>query len=241
MRIASLSRAYFVVCLSLVVLATSSHAGTILQFTQLTPADGVTATANGGITTLSVGSPTGGNSLPVLISVPGTGSTPLTAYENFVKNPTSTDSVTTIGGFLLLQPFSGQINFTSGANDTGTLYLRASFTNAIFGGAAGGSAAFLVGSEPGLIFPHQTVSFASSYAPIEAAIAGNNDFGFSLALSAISPVLTTTDGTISSFFAQNAGSFSAVIPEPQSIIMAAAAGFAGVVCCLWRRRKSYDA
>jgi len=84
--------------------------------------------------------------------------------------------------------------------------------------------------------------FTSNFAAIVALIAGNPPENFSLSFSNLTPPLGITGSTISSFLAQNTGTFAtgttAVVPEPSGIVMAGMAMVAGLGGLGWRRRQS---
>jgi hypothetical protein len=230
-------RALALATLASLAMATSSSAVTILQFGQTNPNGFITAVASGGTTTLTTNSLVAPGSEPIKITnIGGTLlATPLDAFETF-QNVVSTGTATTAAG-QIEQLYSGTIAITSGANGTGGNFLTATFQNAILSGLAGGGSASLVGSRP-----PQNVLFTSNFAAIVALIAGNPPENFSLSFSNLTPPLGITGSTISSFLAQNTGTFAtgttAVVPEPSGIVMAGMAMVAGLGGLGWRRRQS---
>jgi hypothetical protein len=222
--------------LASLAMATSSSAVTILQFGQVNPTGFITALASGSTTTLTTNSLIAPGSEPILITnIGGTLlATPIPAFETFI-NVVSTGTATNSAG-TIEQLFSGTIAITSGPNNTGGNFLTATFTNAVLSGLTGGGSASLVGSRP-----PQSVTFTSNFAPIIPLIAGNPPENFSLSFSNLVPPLGLTGSTISSFLAQNTGTFAtgtAVVPEPSGIAMAGMAMIAGLGCLGWRRRQS---
>jgi hypothetical protein len=221
--------------LASLAMATSSSAVTILQFGQVNPNGFITALASGATTTLTTNSLVGPGSEPILITnIGGTLlGTPIPAFETFI-NVVSTGTATSAAG-RTEQLFSGTIAITSAAGGAGGNFLTATFQNAVLAGLTGGGAASLFGSRP-----PESVLFTSNFAAIQALIAGNPPENFSLSFSGLTPNLGITGSTISSFIAQNTGTFStgtAVVPEPSGIAMAGMAMVAGLGCLVWRRRQ----
>jgi hypothetical protein len=228
-------RACAFACAALLLLASSANAGTVLQFGQEFPGDTVTATDSGGVTTLSTaGNASGGGvSIPVMITNFLGSSVIINAYETFV-GVTSSGPASSSGGSIF-QNYSGTIEFTSGIGGTGVNYLTAAFSpsspsSAVgLSGAAGGSEASLQATQPPDNL-HITSDFATLGPPSSMAIG----------LSNVSPTLSiAADGSIASFTAQNAGTFSAatitVIPEPSSLCLGSFAVVFGVL--VYRKKR----
>jgi hypothetical protein len=200
------------------MLGSSTRAGTILQYAQVNSSDTVTATENGGHTSTSIattGASNGGGGQSVYVQITnflGATESNLYAYETFV-GVTSVGSATALGTNVY-QQFSGKVEFTSAVDGGGTNYLTASFTNSMVGTASffgGGSTAGLMAN-----LPTGTLTFTSDDATF------GTDTGMSLDLINIAPNLSITGSSITSFTAQNGGSFSASfspIPEPSTLVM----------------------
>jgi hypothetical protein len=194
---------------AILMLTCSANAGTVLQFTQAFPTDFITATDVAGVTTLStMNNPDGGNmSVPILITnLNGFPEPPpgVLAFETFV-GVTSTGPATPVGGSIT-QTYSGTVEFTAGIGGTGLNYLTATFTNAVLSGSL--NSASLNATSPNLIL-------TSAVMPLIA------DMGMSIGMSGIaSPLHIAADGSVASFQAQNAGTYSAIIPEPSGLCLA---------------------
>ena len=164
----ALLRSFVCACFAVFFLSAAAQAGsiTVLQFAQTNPADVVTATEAGGVTTLSTAGNAdgGGVSIPVTISnflgMPGLS---IPAFETYV-NVTSTGTATTFLG-QIFQGFTGTIEVTSGVGGTGSNYLTATFTVptaiGVFGGTAGGTQAQLSATGP-----PQSLVLTSSFAKL---------------------------------------------------------------------------
>jgi hypothetical protein len=236
MKVASI-RSLVLASLASLAMATSSGAVTILQFGQVNPNGFITAVASGATTRLTTNSLVAPGSEPIKITnIGGTLlATPIDAFETFI-DVVSTGTATNAAG-TTTQLFSGTIAITSGAGGTGGNFLTTTFQNAVLGGLTGGGSASLVGSRP-----PQNVLFTSNFAAIVPLIAGNPPENFSLSFSNLTPPLGITGSTISSFVAQNTGTFATTeltpVPEPSGIAMAGMAMVAGLGCLGWRRRQS---
>lgn len=222
-----LRRIVAIACAALLMMGSTANAGsTILQFTQAFPSDIVTGSNNGsGTTTLSTPNADGGGvSVPVIITNSYLGLPPFLAYETFVtvKN---TDAATNIGGpgGLDFQSYSGKIEFTSGFGGAGINYLTATFSSALLSGTDGQNAA----------------TFSS--APVLTASTGFSFTGptsMAIGFSNVVPILGISNGSIASFTAQNAGTFSAsVVPEPGTLCLSSVAIVIGTLT-YWRKRNS---
>jgi hypothetical protein len=207
----------FVLAFAIAALAMGSdaRAGTVLQFSQTNLNDHVTATDNGGVTTLATtGNADGaGVSIPVLL-VTSAGISPGTvAFETYV-NVVSIGPATTLGG-TITQAYSGTIELTSLAGGGGINFLTATFAGMLTG-PTGGTAASLVAANP----PNNLI--------LTSGVLGQllNPTSMSISFSNVSPFLTiaSTNGSVDSFVAQNAGTFGATlgqgaVPEPSSIML----------------------
>ncbi len=222
-----LQRSLAFACATSLLLGSSAKASsTVLAFGQQNPADIITATVSGGVTSLS----TAGNldgagvSIPVSITnylgVPQV-PFPILAYETFV-GVHSTGTATTVAG-TISQNFVGTIDFTVSPGVAGPgnpAFLIATFSgpNGTFSGGAGGGSASLSASEPSdtVTFTVPGLTFAN------AAIA----LGFSGIV--IPPGLSTSGTTVGPFTAQGAGTFSAtVVPEPSRTLFGLLCGGGG--------------
>ncbi len=237
-------RVFALACLaSLLLTAPAQASSTVLGFGQLNPNDVITATDNGnGTTTLSTTSALNkdGGGLSVPVNVTNFLGTPFpsgfTVYETFV-GVVSDGPASSFHG-LVFENFSGKIEFTSGINGTGANYLTAVFAPITMmsatgvGGSGGGASAFLTGAEP-----PDTLTLTSDFATFA------NPTGMNLSFSNITPALSidsTTDPgnpTLYGFTGQNAGTFSAAIPEPSTLTMASVAVVLGALG-YWRRKAA---
>jgi hypothetical protein len=207
---------FLFLCFALVLVSSAAHAGTILQFDQTNPADVLTATQSGGVTTLSTaGNVDGGNvSIPItIVNVNGVPGLAIPAFETFV-NVTSDGPALSLG-ILNAQRFTGSIEISSLAGGLGINYLTATFvvpgSSSVFAGVTGGTQASLDATGP----PNALV-FTS-----DLAILGPPT-SMTIALSNVSPGVSVSNSSIASFTAQNAATFAAtvVVPEPASLGMA---------------------
>jgi hypothetical protein len=221
---------------SLLLLTCSTEAGTVLQFAQVSSTDVIVATNNGsGVTTLSttsaINADGGGVSIPVNISnylgvsqVPF----PLLAFETVAA--TSTTSAATAGG-IITQTFSGTIEFSANPiNDPsgpGQIFLLATFSTSMVSGGSGGGSASLNSSVPQNIITFTVPG--SEFA----------DAAQSISISGVAPALSITGGSISSFTAQNSGTFSAnVVPEPGTLGLASVALVCGTLAYGRKKMKN---
>jgi hypothetical protein len=211
-------RVLLIFAIVIMAMGSNARAGTVFQFTQTNLADQVTATDNGGVTTLSTAGNTDGSGVSIPVSITGPGIAPgTTAFETYV-NVTSTGPATESGG-LITQAYSGTIEFTSIAGGGGINFLTADFTNVGLAGTvtgpAGGTAASLAAANP----PNGLT--------LTSGVLGEllNPTSMAVGFSNVSPFLTiASDGSIDSFVAQNAGTFGATlgqgaVPEPSSIML----------------------
>jgi hypothetical protein len=210
----------------LLLLTSSASAGTVLQFAQTNPGDTLSAIQSGSSTTLSTAGNTDGNNVSIPVRITNLNGVPgfnVTGFETF-ESVTSAGQAVSMGGFVE-QAYSGTIVFSSLAGGLGTNYLTATFTDAIFIGS---------GSSPTLqTSTGSTVAFTSSIIPVL------NMPGFSLSFSNVSPAVSTTDNTLSSFSGQQTGTFSGtVIPEPSTVVLGTFPLVLGVLVSLKRKRMT---
>jgi hypothetical protein len=222
------------------LLGSSARASsTVLAFGQINPADVITASESGGVTTLSTaGNADGaGVSIPVSITnylgVPQV-PFPLLAFETFV-GVHSTGTATNVAG-TISQNFVGTVEFTENPGPVGVgnpAFLVATFSgpNGTASGGVGGGSLGLNASEPS-----DTVTFT---------VPGMSftDAAVSLSFSGISS-LGTTGGSIASFTAQGAGTFSAnisTVPEPSTIALSTFPLVLGALIYLKKRKSQSQA
>jgi len=237
-------RALVLATLASLAMATSSSAVTILQYGQTNPNDFKTATQSGNTTTITTGSALSPTSIPVTITniggiiLPPAASIP--AFETWT-GVTGTGGATLVGNIINQPTYSGVLRYTSGPNGTGTNYLTATFSNGNLNGQLNGSSASLNASDP----PFANVEFTSDDPRVLAALAAIGPLrfdAFSISFSNITPGLSLTGTTVSSFTGQNSGTFSSnPVPEPSGIVMAGTALLASLGFHGWRRRQSSQA
>jgi hypothetical protein len=235
-----LQRSFALACGVLILLGSPANAGsTVLQFAQVSSSDTVTATDNGaGTTTLATtGTSNGGLGVSVYVQITnflGTTEPSMYAYETFVNVTSTSAAATDPFSGAIEQKFSGEVEFTSGVNGAGNNYLTAMFQSStlspILGGAPGGPAAGLLAAQP----PDSLV-LTSQYTLFVPAT------GMSLGFTNVDPALHISgDGSIGSFTAQNAGTFSAAamdpVPEPSTFAMASVAAVIGSLA-YWRKQR----
>jgi hypothetical protein len=224
-------RSFALACATLFLLTSTTQAGTVLQFSQVNAGDIVTASESGGVTTLSTAGNAdgGGTAIPVAVSnfdgapfPPG-----IPVFETFV-GVTSTGAATSSGG-TISQLFSGQIVFSEGTPPgiVAPILLTATFTDAVFT-SGGPNAATLAVSAPNLTLTSDLATFPSIT-------------GMALGFTNVSPPLGITDGSIASFTAQNAGTFSATaIPEPSALCLGSLAVGFGALGAYGRKRMKKE-
>jgi hypothetical protein len=231
-----LRRSFAFACVALLLLGSSTNAGTVLQFGQVSSTDIVTATDVAGVTTLSTTGNADGNNVSILVNITnflGVPGVNIPAYETFV-NVTSSAPAFSVGGSDY-QAYTGTIEFTSAPGGLGANFLTATLFNvganpaSILSGTDGGDALTLSGSQPpaGLTL---TSDFAMLGPPTSVGI------GFSF----INPSVSIAgDGSISSFTGQNAGTFSAsIVPEPGTLCLASFAVVLGTLAYGKKRLKA---
>ena len=234
-----LRRSFAFACAVLLLPGLPANAGTVLQFAQVSASDTVTASDNGlGMTTLATtGTSHGGMGQSIYVQITnflGTTETNLHAYETFVNVQSVSVAGTDSFSGNIEQKFSGTIEFTSGVNGAGNNYLTAVFTSftlsPILGGAPGGSEAGLTAAQP-----PDTLTLTSQYGTILPSTA--MIIGFS---NVYQPLAIAGDGSLASFTAQNAGTFSGQsVPEPNSLLMGSVAVAIGAIAYgkKWRRAE----
>src|SRR5689334_10091130 len=159
---------------SVVLLAATASATTILTFGQTGSGNTITGTNNGaGSTTITA------VNVPITITQIDAGiATPFSALLNL--SGTSTAAATTVSGNVT-QNFSGTFSITSGAGGTGTNFLSGSFSDTVFGAAGGASLTLSVSQPP------DTVSFSSG---VIAASELNLARAISLSFANVTPAVS---------------------------------------------------
>jgi hypothetical protein len=218
-------------CAGSLFLGSSAKADTVLVFGQQNPLDSVTATASGGVTTLSTAGNAdgGGTSVPVSVSIYN-GMTqepfPSLFYEYFVPGTVHSTGVATESGSAVSQTFAGTIQFWAlpFGQAGNSLELQAGFTNYTFSGS-GTSGGLNPGTGATTVFSGDP-GFAWTGA------------SFSLSFTSISPGLSVSNGTIDGFKAVGSGTFSAtLVPEPGTLCLSSMAIVFGALT-YWRKRNS---
>jgi hypothetical protein len=197
----------------------TANAGTVLQFDQTNPADTVTGTESGGVTTLSTTGNMDGGFVSIAVTITnflGTPGLDIPAFETFV-NVHSTAAA--VPGLVEQQAFTGTIEITGGIGGTGPNFLTATFTDsllpAVMVGFAGGNQLSLNNNNP-----PQSMVFTSDFAPLGTPLS------MTIGFSNVNPLVHLSNGSIGSFTGQNSGTFGAnTIPEPASFGM----GLAGII------------
>ncbi len=233
-----LRRSLAFACATSLLLGSSAKASsTVLAFGQQNPADIITASVSGGVTSLSTaGNADGaGVSIPVSITnylgVPQV-PFPILAYETFV-DVHSTGTATTVAG-TISQNFVGTIDFTVNPGVAGpgnAAFLIATFSgpNGTFSGGAGGGSASLSASEPS-----DTVTFT-----VPGMSFGNAAIALGFSGIVVPPGLSTSGTTVGPFTAQGAGTFSAtVVPEPSALCLASCAVIVGTLAYGRKKMKN---
>ena len=182
--------------------------------------DQVTATAAGGVTTIS------SSALVDITAIDAPISVPVTATLNFTAS--SVGSAVSVGGNVV-QAFSGSFSITGGGNN----YLSGTFNDSVFGGGS----ALTLSASTGVA--GETVAFTSSVIPV---VDLSDNRGVSFSFTDVSPnagtVGTGALRTLAPFAADVSGNFSATVPEPATWAMLGL-GFAGMgLLGLTRRRKN---
>ena len=214
-------------CATLILMTSSTQAATVLQFSQAnsgppTP-DVATAMTSGSSTTLSNGI------MPVVVTnFNGTPEPPgFVLFETFV-GVTSTGAAT-LSGTTISQTYSGTIEFTSGPRGTGTDFLTAKFTNAVFSGS--GNSVSLNATAPNLTFTSDLATFPT-----------NTGLSIGFTLIGGAPLSISGSGstaTIAGFTATNAGSLgaAAAVPEPSAFCLASLATVIVGTLAGYRRKR----
>jgi hypothetical protein len=229
---------FAIAALASLAMATSANAAAILQFEQqnpnLTP---IVATALGSTTAIAT-TGTGATGaippgwIPVFVTLLNA---PIAqpAFMSFTAPLTSGSTATQTGTAINQDGYTGTIQFNFvAAPVAASNILTATFTGGLLSGVAGGNSATFSASQP-----PSTVTFTSAIPEIAAAIAATTNRNFAIGFSGLTPGLTITGGTVASFTASAAGTFStAAIPEPSSIVMASMSVLAGLGYFGFRRR-----
>jgi hypothetical protein len=227
------------VCAASLALSTSASAATVLQFSQQTSTDFVSATVSGSTTTLNTNGPAGSTSIPITITQLGVlPNQNISAFETFLPALNSTSSTT--GG--VQNGFSGTIIISTLAGGGGQNFLTAVITNGQLNanGMAGGfnaSTGTTNGGNP------SNVILTSANLNVQTALGGPGPVAGAASLSFVNITPAQGGAGFVSFTAQNTGNFSTafVIPEPASFLSAGTAVLAGLGCFGWSRRKSSKA
>jgi len=230
-RLPTLVAASFAAILFLAVQASPVHAESILNFS-LNNSGSITATASGGTSTTIT---TTGGAQAVNIGLLNGSTVDIAAYLSL--SATSSGAVTTFQGSLY-QTYNGTFTITANANGSGTNYLSGTFTNVSFdselSGLNGGTGATLSANDPTatIVFTSSVITDLS--APSTASFTFSN----------VSPALSVTGTTVSSFTASGSGTFSAnpppAVPEPSTLALAGI-GALGMIGYGLRRRKASGA
>jgi hypothetical protein len=195
-------------------LCSAAQAGTIVQFGQTNPADIVTATVSGSVTSFSTAGNAdgGGVSVPVTITnLFGTPGLSIPAFETFVGVSTTGPASSVLG--VAVQAVTGTIEITSAPGGAGINYVTATFTDTALPARVGG----LIGGDQlqlGAAGPPDTLLLTSSLGMLAAPTS------MTLGFSNVEPPVGLSGTTLAGFTAQNAGTFAAsVIPEPASVAL----------------------
>jgi len=223
-------------CVASLALATPASAATILQFSQQTSSDFVSATVSGGTTTLNTNGPLSSpTSIPITITQLGVlPNQSVSAFETFLPALSSTGAIAGGGQ----NGFNGTIIISTLAGGAGGNFLTAVITNGRLtaNGAAGG---FVAASDTTNGGNPTTVTLTSANPNVIAAIGGPGPVAGAVSLTLINITPTQSGAGFVSFSGQNTGNFSTnVIPEPASFLSAGTAILAGLGCFGWARRKS---
>jgi hypothetical protein len=211
-----LRRSFALACATALLLASSANAGTVLQFGEANPADSVTATNTAGITTLSA-------NLAVLVTNFNGVPFPFGIAMFETLSAVSTGAATSTGS-TITQDFSGIVTFSSLPEGAGTLFLTATFANAVFSGS--GNSGSLNATAPNVVFTSSQATFGP-------------DAGMSLGFSNID-ALSVSNGSIASFAAQDSGTFSAAVPEPSALCLASFAAVIGTLAAYGKKRMKNE-
>ena len=181
--------------------------------------DQVTATAAGGVTTIT------SDTLVDITAIDAPLPVPIEATLDFTA--TSVGPAITVGGSVV-QAFNGSFSITGDGNN----YLSGTFIDSVFGG--GTSLVLSASSEA----PGETVTFTSSVIPADQLAFAQ---GISLSFTDVNPIVGTVGSgasrTLRPFKADIGGDFSASpVPEPSTWVMMAL-GFAGLGFVGLRSRK----
>jgi hypothetical protein len=228
------------VCAASLALSTSASAATVLQFSQQTSSDFVSATVSGSTTTLNTNGPASSpTSIPITITQLGNlPNQNISAFETFL--PALNSTTASVDG--VKNGFNGTIIISQGINGTGGNFLTAVITNGQLtaNGMAGGFNASTGTSNGG---SPSNVILTSANPNVQAALGGPGPIAGAASLSLVNIAPAQGGAGFVSFTAQNTGNFSTafVIPEPASFLSAGTAVLAGLGCFGWSRRKSSKA
>ena len=178
-----------------------ARGGTILVFGQSNvTSPEFTATRNANSTTLSA--------TDVSVTITELGGIAATTSAYFSLSATNVSAATVDGFGHISEKFDGAFTIYSGEGETGTNYLSGTYSDTVFGA---GTAFTLEASSAG---GSSTLTFTSD---VITALAAPE--GLSLAFTDLTPIASVVDDTLGSFVSNVAGTFSAAVPEPASIIM----------------------
>ena len=201
------------------------QAGTVLVFGQTGISNDFSATNNGnkgiaGGTTLSA------IDIPVTITgIDADASMPGSFPDAFFNLTATSDSNARTGSSgHITQDFSGSFSITSLADGGGVNYLSGTFHDAVFGEGTG-----LVMTSSG---PQGVTSFTS-----DVIGALGQSLTLSLSFANVTPSASVTCRTLDAFTASVSGSFSAAVPEPDSLALLAI-GMSGLFVLRWRFRRT---
>jgi hypothetical protein len=210
------------------------QAETILSFSQLGTGSNFTATNTGS------GGSAGGTSLSAVnipMSISGIAAvlpTPVTAYFNLTA--TSVDTATLSGGHVS-QNFQGSFSITGGIGGSGINYLSGTFAS-----TGTSSGATLFGSGSSLVF---SASSPDGITDLTSSVIGAlyTPRAISLSFANVTPqALSMTgpvgDPTIPAFTSSVAGTFSASVPEPASLVLMGI-GMAAMVMCRHLSKRAH--
>jgi len=226
-------------CVASLALSTSASAATILQFSQRSSSDFVSATVSApSSTTLNTNGPAATPTrIPITITQLGNlDNQNIQAFETFIPSLSSNGSIS--GG--IQNGFNGTILISQNPDGTGN-FLTAVVTNGRLSanGASGGFEAASGTTNGGAA---TSVILTTANLNVAAALGGLGPIAGAVSLALINIDPQQNGIGLTGFRAQNQGSFSTVaIPEPASLLSAGTALIAGLGCFGWARRKSSPA
>jgi len=181
-----------------------AEAAVILTFGQTTSGNMIIGTNTGG-----GGTTIGGTDIPIDVTQILGGGTPAAFLT---LNANSTGAAILSGGNVI-QTFGGAFSITSGTGAGGTNYLSGTFSDAVFG-ALGGPTLTLSAAQP-----PDTTTFTSSVISSSNLLLAR---GMSLSFANVTPLVSVTNNSLSSFSSSVSGTFSAnvgAVPEPVSLLL----------------------